>query len=109
MGKDAPAAKAGLSIGALQGASSSPDLQRGIELMRPHASTSSTVVRFPPRLRVVSVQTEPKSALEALLSAGTIDDRQHVRLALTAACDIVSIGGHDGNGWSSSLLVGPPS
>ncbi len=38
---------------------------------------SADITRMPVRLRVVSVQTEPKSALDALLSAGTIDDRQH--------------------------------
>ncbi|RYC29679.1 hypothetical protein D3273_22655 [Lichenibacterium minor] len=40
-------------------------------------ATSSAVVRFPPRLRVVPKWEKTTSALDALLSAGTIDDRQH--------------------------------
>ena len=41
------------------------------------AEPLANAVRFPPRLQMVSVQTEPKSALDALLSAGKIDDHQH--------------------------------
>ena len=46
---------------------------------------SAHVVRFPPRLRVVSVQTEPKLALDTLLSAGAIDARQHAAALAYAA------------------------
>ena len=42
--------------------------------MGAHVSPPVNVVRFPPRLRVVP---PAPSALDALLSAGTIDDRQH--------------------------------
>ena len=40
-------------------------------------ATSSVVVRFPPRLRVVPKWEKTTSALDALLSAGTIDAAQH--------------------------------
>ena len=42
--------------------------------MNVHVRPPANVVRFPPRLRVVP---SAASALDALLSAGTIDDRQH--------------------------------
>ena len=45
--------------------------------MNAHVRPPANVVRFPPRLRLVSFQIEAKSALDALLSAGTIEDRQH--------------------------------
>ena len=45
--------------------------------MNTHVRPPANVVRFPPRLRVVSLQIEAKSALDALLPAGTIDARQH--------------------------------
>lgn len=50
--------------------------------MNAHVPPPADVVRFPVRLRVVSdnrrlSDPRPSSALDALLSAGTIDDRQH--------------------------------
>ena len=42
--------------------------------MGAHSMPTGEVVRFPPRLRVMPAAP---SALDALLSAGTIDDRQH--------------------------------
>ncbi len=42
------------------------------------APPAAVVLRFPPRLRVVSSDLRtPSSGLDALLSAGTIDARQH--------------------------------
>ena len=50
--------------------------------MNAHVSPPASVVRFPARLRLVSdnhplSDPRPSSALDALLSAGTIDSRQH--------------------------------
>ena len=50
--------------------------------MNAHVPPPASVVRFPPRLRLVSdnrrlSDPRPSSALDALLSAGTIDHRQH--------------------------------
>lgn len=45
--------------------------------MNAHASPSSTVVRFPPRLRVAPSGQIGHTVLDGLLSAGIVDDRQH--------------------------------
>lgn len=50
--------------------------------MNAHVRASAAVLRFPVRLRLVSdnpplSDPQPSTALDALLSAGTIDDRQH--------------------------------
>ena len=45
--------------------------------MNAHVTPPANVLRFPPRLRVVPKWEKTTSALDALLSAGTIDGRQH--------------------------------